>query len=115
MVVAVASASLAPKVRASPVHRAMHPRPHAAMVHKAHLALKARATAAVKVAAMVGAQSHAAMCVLTTGVTAKVVPHHGAHVQKAVGRAVARTVADKAVAKSVANTMATNCRATLTL
>jgi hypothetical protein len=45
---------------------------------------------------------------LTTGVTAKAVPHHAAHALKAV----ARPVAVKVVVKTVAVMMVTNCHAT---
>ena len=112
------NANPAPKVRASPVLRAMHHRHHAATAHKAHRVLKARAMVAVKVAVMVAVtatakavvvRSSVAIHALTTGVTAKADPHPVAHVLKAV----AQPVVVKVAVKTVAVMMATNCHATL--
>jgi hypothetical protein len=117
VVAAVAvNANPAPKVRASPALRAMHHRHHAATAHKAHLALKARAMVAAMAAVMatakaVVAKSSVAIRVLTTGVTAKAVPHPVAHVLKVVVRPEVVKAAKVAV-KTVAATMAMNCHAT---
>ena len=103
----VANANLAPKVRASPAHRAT-PRPHhAAMVPKARHALKARARVAVK---PVAAKNDAVIRVLTAVLMAKAVPHRVVHAQKAVVLPVVVKVAKTAVATTVMN-----CHATSTL
>jgi hypothetical protein len=118
----VVNANPAQKVRASPVLRATHRLHPAATVHKAHRVLKARAMAAEKVAVMgavtatakaVVDKASAAIRALTTGPTAKAVPHRAAHVLKAVALPVAAKVVKVAV-KTVAVMMATNCHATLT-
>ena len=104
------SVSHAPKVRASPVHRATtHPHHAAAMAHKAHRVLKAKATVAEKVAAVMAAavKSSAAIRVLTTVAMAKAVRHLVVRVLKAV----AQVVVHKAGGKTVATTM-TSCHAT---
>jgi hypothetical protein len=110
--VAVAvNANPAQKVRASPVLRATHRPHHAATAHKAHRVLKGRAMVAVTFnVKAVADKSSAAIRVLTTAVMAKAVPHHAAHVLKAVDRPVAA----KAAAKSAAGAMATNCLVTST-
>jgi hypothetical protein len=76
------------------------------MARKAHPDLKVKAMAAAKV---VVARSSAAIRVLTTVVMAKAVPHHVAHVLKAVAQPVAARVV-----KTAAGAMATSCHATLT-
>jgi hypothetical protein len=89
------------------------------MAHKAHRVLKAKATVAEKVAAVMAAavKSSAAIRVLTTVVKARAVVLAMVHVLKAVQTVVAkavvrtRTVAVKVV-KSAAVAMATSCHAT---
>ena len=87
------------------------------MAHKAHPALKVKVMVAVKVVVILAVtmvlavKSHAVMCVLTTVVTAKAVPHRVVHVLKAVDQPVVVKAA-KGVTSAVA-TMAMNCHATL--
>lgn len=116
---AVASASLVPKVRASPVHRAMRPHPRAVPRLKALHVLKARAMAAVTADAMAtamerGAKSNVVIPVLTTVAMARAVPHRVVRVLKAVARPVVHKAARVLVAKTAAATTVTSCHATLT-
>jgi hypothetical protein len=86
------------------------------MAHKEPRVLKARAMVAVKAAVTVNAmavvdKSSVAIRALTTGVTAKAVPHPAVHVLKAVAQPV--VVKAVKVVRTAAGTMATNCHATL--
>ena len=94
----------APKARVSPVLHATALPHHAAMARQAKRVLKARATVAVKAAAVV----------LTTEAKAKAGVRATVLAPKAWPMAVVTDAAVKAVGKSAAATMATNCHATLT-
>jgi hypothetical protein len=78
--------------------------------------LKAKEMVAVKVVAKVAvAKSNAAIPVSTTAVMAKAVPHHVAHVPRAVAQVVARKVDKAAMAvKTATAAMVMSCHATST-
>ena len=114
--VAKASAKLAVKAKAQRVRRATVQHPHAAMARQARPVLKAKGRVAVKVDARVAVvKSNAATHVLTTAVMAKAVPHHAAHVPKAVAQVVVSKV-DKAAmgVKTATGATVTSCHATST-
>jgi hypothetical protein len=115
-VAVVVSAKPVVKAKAKPVLRAMAPRLLAAMARQADRALKAKAMVAAKEAVMAAeARSNAAIRVLTTGVTAKAVPHHAAHALKAVAQVADLKVGVATPAVKTADvTTATSCHATLT-
>jgi hypothetical protein len=109
-------------VKAQHVHRATAPRHRAEMDHRAHKApraLKARATAAAKVATVTVAvvvKSNGAIPVLTTVAMAKAVPHLAVLVLKVVAQVAAHraAMANTPAVKTADATMATSCPATST-